>query len=311
LFEPDTTHPLPLGTEALLKVRLYTGGPFHIEDPTRVPAVRIPLEATPLGWRLPVVLDTTRTNRIELAALSSRELIAFAGFDPRLALLRFNTEGAGPNSLAATPLVIPDVRVAFNPEWAEGFGGLYERRAQEQRVDGDAVALLHFAGPLADSDAWPLPPRVAATDRATRIELRGDWQGTLDFGPASPFWYRGTWIELEPEDAPAEPDELNLDDDMVFTMGAEAPRELTAGFLRVAIEGRQAELLACSPSAGQADGEISLLVDPGGQALLVYASFENEDVAQCLTDVLREFRFPAATGPPIMVQFPLSLLAPE
>ena len=311
LIEPDATVPLPAGTEAVLKVRLYTGGPFDVEDPTWVPAVRLPLEVTDLGWGLPILIDTSRTSRLEVAVLSVGQLMALSGFDPQAALGRFNTEGAGPSVEVVTPLLIPDVRVAFNSEWTEGFAGLYERRAEEQRSEGDAVALVHYAGPLADSDTWPIPARMGTSDRATRFELRGSWQGQLDFQTTSPFWYRSTWVELESEDAPAEPAELNLDDDMVFAMGAEAPRELTSGFLRVAIEGRQADLLACSPSTGQADGEIFLLVDPGGQSLLVLAAFENQVVANCLTDVLRDFPFPAATGPPIMVQFPLTLLASE
>ena len=303
-------------TSSVLTFRLYTGGPFDISEPTWLPAARIPLVVTEAGLTLPVSILAQESARVTIMIVTHDSLFAPAGSDAFSALARLNDVGAGPVDGVSTPIILPDQRVGYSTTRVDGFEGLYTRRANEQRDGPSAVAVLHYAGPMVGGHGWPIAPTLSSAphaNRALRFEVLGAWLDPFVVAPVSNFWFRATWVSLEAPsdetDAPTQ-EELTLDgDSLLFAMGAEAPAELTPGLIRPFLQGRQNDLLACAPRRlGTYPGEVALVVEPGGRALAAFAQFEEQSVANCLVETLREMHYPIATGPPILIRFPLEVL---
>ena len=301
---------------AMLTFNLYTGGPFDITSPTWLPAAQIPLVETETGLVLPIRVGADELSRATIMIVSRDTLYAPAGSDMFSALRRFNDVGAEHVDGIDTQLILPDQRVAYSTTRVDGFEGLYTRRANEQRDGPDGVAVLHYAGPMVAEDGWPIAPvmaRAPHANRAFRFEVLGPWSEPLVVVPVSDFWYRATWVSLETPIDESAPAELSLDgDSLLFAMGAEAPAELTPGLIRVFLQGRAQELLACAPSRpGVHPGEVALFVEPGGRSLAVFAVFDDPSISACLVETLREMHFPIATGPPILIRFPLEVLGSD
>ena len=308
-----------LGAPAILSTRIYTGGPFDVSAPTWLPAARIPLVETEAGLTLPVRVIAHDWARATIMVVSHDILYAPAGSDVFSALARFNDVDAGPVEGVDTKIILPDQRVAYSTTRVDGFDGLYSRRANEQRDGPRAVAVLHYAGPMVADHGWPIAPALSSAphaNRAVRFEVSGAWLGPFVVAPVSDFWFRATWVSIEtPADETATPEseELSLDgDSLLFAMGAEAPAELTPGLIRPFLQGRQHDLLRCAPTRpGSYPGEVALVVEPGGRALAAFAQFEEASIADCLVETLREMHYPIATGPPILIRFPLEVLGTD
>jgi hypothetical protein len=320
---------LPEATQALVVIA-PRGAPARDGAGVWTPSLRLPLardaEGRPLLPLLPegeiVGRGGRATIETTLIVLGATRYWALAGFDLWDAIDR-EPHGLATSSVAVTPhpvLVVPDLRVGFNRQRADGFAAFYERRVDEV-AEGAAfpLAVLQYAGSLGRRDALlPQPEPLewyTEANRLVRVRLDRAAGRPLPLVEIPPTLYLPVWVTraLDEVVEPSDPSDLDLgwDTRRLFGSGAERLGELTPTMVRGTIEQNLDRVMACDPGGTEPVlVDLQLMVEPGGTTVGVFAGVSHATVGQCLIDTFSDTLFPIATGSPVGVRFPVAYQHP-